>query len=216
MFENHTAVVAKKREGARSGLRSPPHGRLLGMENDDPLKPSRAAELIESRRLALGASVRKAAAAAELSEGRWRQIAKGYQIAAQGVRVPVNAPPDTLARMAAAVRVRPDEMEKVGHPQVAQLMRFMADGPPRVGAPAGEVPSGSSPAGAAAHLSDEELIAELARRLESRRVHGLGEVGGGDVDRDSPPIATEVIDAEVPGSDAGSAASRGPGRDVQG
>lgn len=191
------------------------------MDNDPhDLQPSRAAQLIESRRLALGLSVRKAAAAAELSEGRWRQIAKGYQTAARGVRVPVNAPDETLARMAAAVRVHPDEMEEAGHPQVAAVMRYMGSEPEEAMHQSGTTDSdrdlwGLPPSLLAMRLSDEHLIAELARRL-ARRALTPEEGGGGDVDRDSPPIATEVIDAEVPGSDAGSAASRGPGRDVQG
>jgi hypothetical protein len=47
-------------------------------------------------------SVRKAAARADISEGRWRQIEAGYE-SKGGMRLPVNARPETVAAMARAV-----------------------------------------------------------------------------------------------------------------
>lgn len=146
----------------------------------DQFEPSAAARLIETRRLASGMSMRRAAAAADLSEGRWRQIVKGYQQAAKGIRVPVNAPDETLARMANAMKVHPDEMETAGHPEVAALMRDMASGP-----------TATATATAASHLSDDELLAELSRRLTARREDDPQKVGGGD-DRDAAPIGAET------------------------
>lgn len=126
---------------------------------EEEYAPSAAAELIERRRLSRGVSVRRAAKRAELSEGRWRQIAKGYQQAARGVRVPVNAPVETLARMASAVELHSDELDVVGAHEVAALVREQAIAKLRhpLHGPAG----GTS----VSLLSDEVLLEELARRL---------------------------------------------------
>ena len=67
-------------------------------------------------------SMRKAAQTAGISDGRWRQIVKGYQGTGTG-RIPVVAPSDTLARMALAVGVTPDELTKVGRPDAAESLR---------------------------------------------------------------------------------------------
>lgn len=71
------------------------------------LEPSPIAQTIENYRKAEGVSVRSAAKKASLSEGRWRQIAKGYQQATKEVRIPVNAPTETLVRMALALHMTP-------------------------------------------------------------------------------------------------------------
>lgn len=84
----------------------------------DEYEPTAAAQLIEARRDAQRLSVRKAASMAGISEGRWRQIAKGYQ-AAGGVRLPVNARPDTLARMAAAVGLTAADLRSLGEQEAA-------------------------------------------------------------------------------------------------
>lgn len=145
-------------------------------------EPSPAARLIETRRLAQGVSMRKAAAAAELSEGRWRQIAKGYQQAARGMRVPVNTTPETLARMAAAVNVEPDEMERAGHPDVADLLRAMS-------APRDDPPTSLS------EVSDEELLREVARRMARAGQRVGGEHGSAPKSRagvsPAPPGVTK-------------------------
>lgn len=74
-------------------------------EGKQELGPSRTAELIEIERKRLGYSIRHASELANMSEGRWRQITKGYQQMSGGVRAPVNAPAETLARMAHAVKL---------------------------------------------------------------------------------------------------------------
>lgn len=66
-------------------------------------------------------SARKAAALAGLSEGRWRQIVKGYQSTGTGY-IPVIAPDETLARMAAAVGVTADELVDAGRENAAALI----------------------------------------------------------------------------------------------
>jgi transcriptional regulator with XRE-family HTH domain len=78
----------------------------------DRLEPTFIARLIDERRKERGLSIRSAAEESSISEGRWRQIAKGYQQMSGGVRAPVNAPPETLARMAAAVRFEASNLER--------------------------------------------------------------------------------------------------------
>jgi hypothetical protein len=82
------------------------------------------AVLIERLRLAHSPklSVTKAAKLADISEGRWRQIAKGYQQASTSTRVPVRAPADTLARMAEVVGATPDQLREAGREDAAKRL----------------------------------------------------------------------------------------------
>jgi transcriptional regulator with XRE-family HTH domain len=59
-------------------------------------------QVIEARRLALGMSQRKLAREAGISDGRLRQIEKGYQKAGNGIRLPVN-PSERVLRTIARV-----------------------------------------------------------------------------------------------------------------
>lgn len=61
-------------------------------------------------------SAREAARRAGISEGRWRQIAGGYQVVSAGVYAPVHGPARTLARMAAVVGVTPAQLKKACAP----------------------------------------------------------------------------------------------------
>lgn len=101
-------------------------------------EPSASVRLIERARLASGTSVRTAARRAGISEGRWRQIAKGYQQVTKEVRAPVRAPVETVARMALAVGLTPDAFES--EPEVAASMRSAS---PLPSAPGPEDPAGS-------------------------------------------------------------------------
>lgn len=136
------------------------------MQTPTPL-PSPAAELIERRRKARGISVRQAARDAKLSEGRWRQIAKGYQQVAKNVKVPVNAPDETLARMAVSVGVQADELDIIGATEVASMVRSQAQS--RLRHPMHGPEGGTT----TSLLSDDALLNELAERLrqgaEARR-----------------------------------------------
>jgi transcriptional regulator with XRE-family HTH domain len=67
-------------------------------------------------------SAREAARRAGISEGRWRQIASGYQVVSAGVYAPVHGPARTLARMAAVVGVTPAQLKKAGRPDAAKLL----------------------------------------------------------------------------------------------
>ena len=67
-------------------------------------------------------SAREAARRAGISEGRWRQIAGGYQVVSAGVYAPVRGPADTLARMAAVVGVTPAQLRRAGRPDAASAL----------------------------------------------------------------------------------------------
>lgn len=90
----------------------------------DTQQPPPWGTLIEEARKAMRpkVSMRKAAELALISEGRWRQITKGYQSAGGG-QIPVPGPADTLARMAKVVGLTPDALEGVGRVDVADEMR---------------------------------------------------------------------------------------------
>ncbi|MBZ2197239.1 helix-turn-helix domain-containing protein [Occultella gossypii] len=97
--------------------------------------PSPAAQVITAARKRAGLSVRAVARDAGISEGRWRQIEKGYQQVTTDVRAPVNAPAQTLARMANATAVPVAQLQAVGATEVAEALAEMrepiqmADGP---------------------------------------------------------------------------------------
>jgi len=74
-------------------------------------------------------SAREAARRAGISEGRWRQIASGYQVVSAGVYAPVRGPAGTLARMASVAGVTPAQLRRAGRPDAA---RVLAAGPPQV------------------------------------------------------------------------------------
>jgi hypothetical protein len=77
--------------------------------------------LIKQRRERLGMSKRTAAAlAAPLSEARWRQLENGYR-EIRGIPVTEEAPEPTLARMALAVRLSPDDIRPYSQ-QAAEIL----------------------------------------------------------------------------------------------
>lgn len=88
------------------------------------------ADLIEQLRRAArpSLSVRKAAEAAGMSEGRWRQIIKGYNQATKSTAVPTRAPDETLARMAHVVGAAPDQLRETGREDAAlELERLITE-----------------------------------------------------------------------------------------
>lgn len=86
----------------------PPEGRLIGLAQ-------KRAKL----------SGRKAADLAGMSDGRWRQIVSGYQTVSAGVYAPVRGPAETLARMAQAVGVTPQQLEDVDRADAAEELRTL-------------------------------------------------------------------------------------------
>ena len=74
-------------------------------------------------------SARSAAREAGISEGRWRQIAGGYQVVSSGVYAPVHGPAETVARMAAVAGVTPAQLDEAGRPDAAQVMAATSAAP---------------------------------------------------------------------------------------
>lgn len=71
-------------------------------------------------------SVRKAASAAGISEGRWRSIVKGTHQVTKGTAIPTRAPAATLARMAKVVGATPEQLVAMGRQDAAdELVRQM-------------------------------------------------------------------------------------------
>jgi hypothetical protein len=69
-------------------------------------------------------SIREASRHAKISYGRWRQITSGYQNVSPGVYAQVKAPAATVARMAQAVGVTPEQLEAEGdRPDAAAILR---------------------------------------------------------------------------------------------
>lgn len=77
-------------------------------------------QLIEQRRDRLGMSKRAAAALAGISEARWRQLENGYR-EIRGIPVTEEAPDPTLARMALAVRLAPEDIRPFSE-RAAQIL----------------------------------------------------------------------------------------------
>jgi hypothetical protein len=67
-------------------------------------------------------SARQASRRAGISEGRWRQIASGYQVVSPGVYAPVHGPAQTLARMAAVAGVTPAQLTEAGRTDAANAL----------------------------------------------------------------------------------------------
>lgn len=99
-------------------------------------RQTREGSLIEEAVKASGLSVKKLAANAGMSDTRWRHIVTGWQPAPGGARTPVTAPAKTLARMAFAVGVTPEELAKTGRTDAADLLtRILSDNAWTAGVP---------------------------------------------------------------------------------
>lgn len=91
-----------------------------------PAQPPEAAAL-RIARIRQNLSVSSAAERAGVSTSLWRQVEAGYTTPAKGVHAPKIAPAATLARMARAVDLQPDDLESQGHrPDAAAILREMA------------------------------------------------------------------------------------------
>lgn len=92
-----------------------------------PDKPEQPAEgaLIQRAMIRERLSARQAATKAGMSEGRWRQIVSGYQ-SARGQHIPVTAPAPTLAHMAKAVGLTPEDLTEAGRGDAADVLRDLA------------------------------------------------------------------------------------------
>ena len=94
---------------------------------DDAPEPTDEGRLLEQKRKSIRPvlSVRNASFHAGISEGRWRQIAKGFQAITKDVKVPVSAPATTIARMARVVGATPGELAKAGRKDAAAELDAM-------------------------------------------------------------------------------------------
>lgn len=101
-------------------------------------------------------SARRAASAAGISEGWWRQITKGVQTRGTG-SIPVVAPAETIARMALAVGVSEDELKEAGRHDAAEVLPAIREQQTAVDLTA---------------VSNEELAAEFLRRMRGQ-AHAL-------------------------------------------
>lgn len=120
--------------------------------------PPPEAVLIEEARKVIRptVSVRLAAAKSNISEGRWRQIVKGYQTAKPDLDIPVRAPAATLARMADAVNVSAQQLKEAGRSDAALELNLLHQ---------------TADEGAAldlSHIPDQQLMEEVSRRLADR------------------------------------------------
>jgi hypothetical protein len=123
--------------------------------NERPPQPPEGKLISDAIRLR-GVSIREASRQADISYGRWRQITSGYQNVSPGSYASVRAPAATLARMARAAGVTPEQLETEGdRPDAAQALREIRATPisPAPAAPArdslydsGEMPILAAPA----------------------------------------------------------------------
>jgi len=103
----------------------------LGRLNDEELAGGRdfdsppEADLIRRWREAAvpPLSRRQAAARAGISASQWSDVERGSKRAGSGIVIPVLATAETLARMAAAVGIGPDELEEAGREDAADQLR---------------------------------------------------------------------------------------------
>jgi transcriptional regulator with XRE-family HTH domain len=89
---------------------------------NEPLVAPPEGSLIKQAQRAMRISQREAARRADLSEARWRQLVSGYMLV-QRTYVPVRSPDKTLARMARAVGVTPEELASAGREDAAAALR---------------------------------------------------------------------------------------------
>lgn len=97
------------------------------MADDSRPDPTPEGELIRRAMVRKGVNAPDIADAAGISAGRWRHIVNGAQPLGQGRYNPVIAPAATLARMARAVDVTPEQLTKVGRKDAAEVLRDLAD-----------------------------------------------------------------------------------------
>lgn len=120
-------------------------------------------------------TARAAATQAGISEARWRQIVSGYQ-SVGGQQVPVRAPAETLARMAQAAGVTPDELRTAGRDDAAAELDALRD------QPAGGLQPSTPTIGALANLlatlppeAQDEVLRLIGRDVPGRPARDTAE-----------------------------------------
>lgn len=144
-------------------------------------------------------SMRKAAEMAGISEGRWRQIVKGYQGTGTG-RLPVVAPDETVARMALVVGVTADQLEDAGRPDAATVLRHLLADSERPDVELSEV-------------STDRLLGEIRRRIEGvSYVGSTAEQGASSATGEGQKTEGDLVADESKDGPGGTAAKRLSGR----
>ena len=126
-------------------------------------------------------SARAAAKAADISEGRWRQIVTGVQKAGNGITVPVNPRDTTLIAMATAVGA-----------DVEAVLRAAGYAPDEISSAMQEVdaqPSGIK------DYSDDDLLKEVKRRITGRTSESDAHIAAANKQAGASPAA-RVIQSE--------------------
>jgi hypothetical protein len=156
MFENYRRVIAKNRQVATGGLCTCLHANMRGM-SDDPIREDwPLGPALKRAREQAGISAREASRRTAppggkplISSGRWYQLETGWQ-KNKGVRIPIGTTAATIASAARAVEW------DVG--EALQLAGFRPT----------DVPARPKPVGIAQY-DDEELLAEVRRRMKGER-----------------------------------------------
>jgi hypothetical protein len=115
---------------------------------DKPPQPPEGA-LLHKAMIRKRLSARQAGPLAGISEGRWRQIVAGY-MSARGQYIPVTAPAKTLAHMAAAMDLTPDDLIKADRPDAAEILEDL-------------IRSGAAPTRGSAPQDEEEALVKVMR-----------------------------------------------------
>ncbi|MDO3151052.1 hypothetical protein [Mycobacteroides abscessus] len=104
---------------------------------------------------------------AGISEGRWRQIAKGYNQVSKDTFVESVAPADTLARMARVVGATPEQLREVGREDAAaELEELLLAGSVRSLIPAADsAPERDETRAAQALVDAAETLLDVMLRL---------------------------------------------------
>ena len=94
-----------------------------------PARPPAEAELLRQRREAADPAMsrRQAAARAGISPSQWSDVERGHKQAGSGVTVPVQATPETLARMAHVVGVSAEELSAAGRDDAGRALRALQE-----------------------------------------------------------------------------------------
>lgn len=127
--------------------------------------------LIGEAAKARGLSARQAAQQTGISDTRWRHIVAGYQPAGGSNYIQVLGPPETLARMAKVVGLRPEQLAEVGRADAAaELTKLLGDALRETFAHRDPVPdpAGSFPVGTGSDPLDlTDLTAEQIEAVKS-------------------------------------------------
>lgn len=141
----------------------------------DDVSGSPEARLIEASREELRPrlSARRAAELSGISEGRWRQIVKGFQQVTKDVRVPVRAPAETLARMANTVGVTPEQLRDVDRNDAAAELDLLRERIASEGAQVAAAPPGSVKAINSMVLRQIDLMIHLPMDIDDADLEKL-------------------------------------------